>query len=180
MENFKCKQCKETLPVSEFYRNKNCREGHEPKCKSCIRSSANDRYQMKSRTDPEWVFNERNRTRIAGNVARANGNDRQHPRKDIDKDCPKYGASKAAHALSRESGFHNHHWSYQEDHWKDTVKLRISDHYKIHRFTIYDSERLQYRTIHGVLLDTRASAEHYYSKVLSIRDGVYSELEKLK
>ena len=37
----------------------------------------------------------------------------------------------------------------------------MEDHFKAHRFLVYDQERMMYRTIGGVLLDTK-EAHHKY------------------
>ena len=167
-----CFKCGELKPLSEYYTHKQTSDGHIGKCKSCTKADSAKRLAEK-RNDPEWAFNERSRKRRTNRTCRKS-------RTKEDKTSPKYGARLAAQRIPKKDGHQNHHWSYREEHWKDIIQLETNDHYKVHRFMIYDSERLQYRTIHGVLLDTKESAEHYYSKVLSIKDGVYSELEKLK
>ena len=48
-----------------------------------------------------------------------------------------------------------HHWSYNDEHFKDVIELNVKDHAMVHRHIIYDQERMMYRDLDGVLLDTR-------------------------
>lgn len=51
-----------------------------------------------------------------------------------------------------------HHWSYNKEHAKDVIFLSKADHYKAHRFIIYDQERMMYRRCDTLeLLDTKES-----------------------
>lgn len=170
-----CFKCGELKPLSEYYEHSQMRDGHLNKCKICTRLDAKKRVDRLKVTNPEWVFNEKERCRLKS----VSSVGKKYERVWIDMDVKKSAAT-AASSIKVPQGFQRHHWSYNKSQWKDIIPLTIKDHAKVHRYTKYDSERLMYRTIHGVLLDTRGSAEHYYSKVLSIRDGVYSELEKLK
>lgn len=168
-----CFKCGENKPLSDYYAHKGMSDGRLGKCKQCTKGDTAARVALKKETDPEWVFNERNRCRLKSKPHKSN-------RKLDDKDGAKYKAKNAAQHLPKKDGYQNHHWSYQEKHQQDIIQLPIADHYKIHRYTVYDEERLMYRTVHGVLLDTREAAMNHYSLILSIEDGVYSELEKLK
>lgn len=59
-------------------------------------------------------------------------------------------------------GFHLHHWSYNQEDWLDVIKLEIKDHYFLHRYIIYDQERMMYRGLDGVLLDTKNKHIEYF------------------
>jgi hypothetical protein len=79
-------------------------------------------------------------------------------------DCRRHGsqetreqAAVAAQRLPKKEGTHNHHWSYRKEHYKDIINVDIPTHNKIHVITIYDQERQLYRTISGILLDSRES-----------------------
>ena len=48
-----------------------------------------------------------------------------------------------------------HHWSYNEEHYKDVIHLTKKEHSKAHRFIIYDQERMMYRNLEGILLETK-------------------------
>lgn len=62
----------------------------------------------------------------------------------------------------KKEGFELHHWSYNKEHAKDVIELSVADHYFIHRYIIYDQERMMYRTRDGILIDTKEKhVEHF-------------------
>jgi len=78
-----------------------------------------------------------------------------------------YPEKKKAHSLSQHitapDGQQKHHWSYHPEDAKNVFFLPVLIHHKYHRYMTYDQERMMYRTLEGVLLDTRESAEAYYA-----------------
>ena len=60
-----------------------------------------------------------------------------------------------------------HHWSYNEEHWRDVIELSVKDHNTIHRYMKYDQEFFMYRTIEGILLDTKLQHQGFISRVLA-------------
>ena len=69
-------------------------------------------------------------------------------------------AARAIKAMPRLSEV-RHHWSYLPEHRTDVLHITVSEHHKAHRFMVYDQERMQYRTLDGVLLDSKESHETY-------------------
>ena len=59
-------------------------------------------------------------------------------------------------------GFHCHHWSYNEEHYKDIIHLKPKDHSLLHKHLIYDSDTFYYKTLEGQLLDTKEKHEKYF------------------
>lgn len=49
MSNKKCCRCKEIKDLSEFYKNKNMKDGHGNYCRSCTKSSSKQYYQKKQK-----------------------------------------------------------------------------------------------------------------------------------
>lgn len=49
-----CAKCSQVKPLSEFYRQKTCRDGYRPTCKVCARADGSARYVLKMR-DPEFA-----------------------------------------------------------------------------------------------------------------------------
>ncbi len=55
-----------------------------------------------------------------------------------------------------------HHWSYNEEHYKDVIWLNQKQHMKSHRFIVYDQERKMYRRCdNNELLDTKEVHEKF-------------------
>ena len=71
----------------------------------------------------------------------------------------------ACQRFNKKKDFHRHHWSYNKKHYKDLVYLTPSDHSIVHRNMIYDQERMMYRDLSGVLLDSKKTAIKYYKKL---------------
>ena len=74
-----------------------------------------------------------------------------------DKYPEKYKAHSNSQRLPCTKGNQLHHWSYNEEHWKDCIELNVADHALLHRYIKYDQERYMYRNLDGILLDTKQS-----------------------
>ena len=171
-----CFKCGVTKLVTEFYKHSGMADNRLNKCKSCTRADVEVRRSLKAQ-DPEWAFNEAERHRLKSIKQRDSGYKSPNPKKQMGG-----YKKKACSAVSRipcPEGFQKHHWSYNDEHWKDVFIVTITLHAKIHRYTKYDPDMKMYRTVHGTLLDSRELAKKYYDKVAVIEDGIYSELTKL-
>jgi hypothetical protein len=61
-----------------------------------------------------------------------------------------------------ELGLERHHWSYNEEHYKDLIFVTKKHHMKAHRFIIYDQERMMYRRCDtGELLNTKEKHQSF-------------------
>ena len=164
MEHTKvCFKCEIEQPITEFYKHAKMEDGHLNKCKNCTKKDTKEREKI-LRSNPEWVEKEKKRAR-----------EKYHRLgyKDLHKSTPeqsrlstikfrskypeKYKAHSAAQLLPCKKGNQLHHWSYNEEHHKDVIELSVSDHALLHRNMIYDQERMMYRNINGILLDTKES-----------------------
>jgi len=86
-----------------------------------------------------------------------------HTRKYVSKFPEKIKARNASwkiKSLNKEN--HMHHWSYNEQHYKDVIEINRILHRNIHRFIIYDQSVFMYRIKEtGELLDTKEKHMKY-------------------
>lgn len=165
---FKCGQEKE---LDEFYPHPQMGDGHLNKCKECNKLDVKRDYYRKSQ-DPNWIESERKRgrekhRRLYSGIKKKNTTRMSWKHKYPEK---VEAASKAQH-IKTPDGKEKHHWSYNEEHYKDVIFLTKAEHMKAHRFIIYDQERKMYRTTKGILLDSRESHERYIDdKIINEQD----------
>lgn len=158
-----CFICNIEKPLDEFYKHKGMRDGHLNKCKTCTKEYSNAR-EKELKKNPKWVESEKERSRKK--YHRLGYKDLHKPTPTQKKEAntrykSKYPEKHAAKIKSQRipcaKGNHLHHWSYNLEHAKDVIPLSISDHNLLHRHIIYDQERMMYRNLDGVLLDTKES-----------------------
>jgi hypothetical protein len=159
MEYKICFKCNKNKPLTDYYKHPKMGDGHLNKCKECTKDDVNKRYKEKVK-DEHWLEYERERGRTKyyrlgyRKSLKPIGAFTKNGQLYKEKYPEKYKAVIASQRISSKGG-HNHHWSYNEEHWKDVINLSKKDHIKAHRFIIYDQERMMYRTIDGILLDTK-------------------------
>ncbi len=165
----KCKKCDQDKDKSEFYAHT------ATECKSCIKKRVRLREQI-LKSDPVWYAAERKRHRQK--YHRLGYKEKHKPTPEMrkatmDRYKKKYPEKINAHLyilgkniVAKDKENHLHHWSYNKEHWIDTVELNAVDHNKIHRFIIYDQERMMYRRIDThELLDTKEKHIAYFESI---------------
>jgi hypothetical protein len=166
-----CKGCEILKPLSEYYTVDGNKDGRFGTCKICIKTRVRGREVIKKQ-DPEWLEKERERGRKK--FHRLYKGSKTPP--DIKKKAmanykakypEKAKAQSMAGNIKTPVGIHGHHWSYNEEHYKDLVFIHHVDHATAHRFMIYDQERMMYRTKEGILLDTKEAHVDYINQFIN-------------
>lgn len=156
-----CFKCNKDKPLTDYYKHKEMSDGHLNKCKDCTKLDTKNRHD-KLLKDPDWVEKEHKRHREK--YYRLEYREKHKPTVESKKTIntkykEKYPEKYLARAKSRNIKStlgHNHHWSYNEEHYKDVIDITCRDHAKAHRFIIYDQEQRMYRKVGTFeLLDTK-------------------------
>lgn len=164
-----CFKCKKTLKISNFYVHKQMADGHLNKCKNCTKKETQNN-EKKLRLNPEWVEKEKSRQRKK--YYALGYKDLHKPSTDKKREAIKRHNQKFPEKvlsrkyteifLTKVNGFNLHHWSYNQEHWLDVIELTIKDHSFLHRYIIYDQERMMYRGLDGILLDSKEKHLNYF------------------
>lgn len=161
MKNKICISCNIEKSGASFYKHKGMADGHLNKCKECVKLYSKQFY-FKGKENPEWYSKELNRQKIKNQSSkRLIKYNETYPEK--------YEAKLISQRMSPPiKGHEKHHWSYNEEHYRDVIWLSRKDHATAHRFIVYDQERKMYRKAsNGILLDTRESHETYILNIIN-------------
>jgi hypothetical protein len=171
-----CKNCGLSKTLDEFYPHPQMKDGHLNHCRDCVKKRVKSRETL-LRNDSKWVNSERARGREKGkkyyekikSSPEYHGKRRQYHQRHKDKYPEKIKASsRASLTIDCPGGFHRHHWSYREEHWSDVIILDVSDHFLIHRYLKYDKTELCFRTLGGLLLDSKEAHLKYINEILKL------------
>lgn len=162
----KCNKCFLEKDPSDFY-------GAQGDCKSCTKKRVKKR-EEELRKNPEWVEKEKIRAREKYN--RLGYKDKHKPTADEKKEIMRRYKEKYPEKILAKNvtsclkpiiaGNELHHWSYNAEHRKDVIEMSVLDHNKIHRYIVYDQERMMYRrSDNNELLDTKEAHINYFNSL---------------
>jgi hypothetical protein len=164
-----CFKCNIEKGVSEFYKHSGMGDGYLNKCKDCTKKDVRQREDV-LKLDKDYVQKEKDRNREK--YHRLNYKDKHKPTPENKKlhinlyrlKYPeKYKCKiKIGRKLKAKEGYHLHHWNYNINFALDVIELKIQDHYFLHRHIIYDQERMMYRGLDGILLDSKEKHIQYF------------------
>lgn len=167
-----CIICHNKKPLSEFYIHKMMADGHLGACKECVKKRVKER-ENRLKQDIVWVDNEKIRGREKYHrLYKGVKVNSSVKRRDIKKYNSKFPEKKKCRnktgTIECLPGYHNHHWSYNEQHFTDIITISIDLHYKIHRYMVYDASSKMYTSRTGYLLDTREKHEKFIELIKNI------------
>ncbi len=170
-----CFKCGIDKPLSDYYAHKQMGDGHLNKCKDCTKSDTKKRTDNLS-SNPAWIELERKRGREKyyklGYKNKSKSKSGKYQKNYRENFPEKYKAKNASQRMKKlDKGNHLHHWSYNEQHYKDVIELSPKHHAKAHRFIVYDQERKMYRRYdNNVLLDTREAHESFILECITKKE----------
>jgi hypothetical protein len=170
-----CFKCNENKPLHEYYKHPKMADGHLGKCKGCTKKDVKERFDVLIQ-DPEFIESERKRARgkyhrLYKGVHKPSLEDKRRYMMAYNSKYPeKVKVKNISQHMDCKEGHNLHHWSYNTVHARDVIELSIKDHNKAHRFLTYDQERMMYRNLEGVLLDTRERHETYIRHMIEVME----------
>lgn len=160
----KCFKCGELKELTEFYKHKQMGDGYLNKCKPCTKKDVKENY---SKNSEDQLYVERERARGRNKYHRLyHGTSKAKPQNVIKYHLlypeKKKAIGRCSHVKPPQPGLEKHHWSYNEEHYKDLIFITKREHMKAHRFIVYDQERMMYRRYdNNELLDTKEKHESF-------------------
>ena len=157
-----CKKCNIDKELNDFHFRKDVLK-YRLECKLCFNLKSKENYH-KNRLDPIFIEIERKRAiekyyRLYSKALFKRNKYNINESHKI-KYPEKYKAADSTKKI-RLNGFHCHHWNYNKLYYKDIIYLTLTEHKKAHMFLIYDDQKMIYKTLDNISLDTKEKHIEY-------------------
>lgn len=158
LENLRrCAICITHKPKSEFYDYSGKPGRLMCYCKECVKDRSRN-YRKNTILTEAQKQRRRDVARVNQKKARDLGYKAkpEHKKKYYQKYPEKTAIRNLWRKYPKIPGKSQHHWSYRPENGLDVILMDRDDHYKLHRFLLYDQEFMCYRVKEsGDLLDTK-------------------------
>lgn len=166
----KCKTCGIEKELNDFHRNPKYKDGVLVHCKDCVRKKALSRYRKKAE-NKDWREKENKRARERYYNFYKNTHSKPTKEESLiakikwrEKFPEKTKAQNKSQRIDSK-GMNKHHWNYNKGFELDVFFLSTLQHRAVHRFMIYDQERMMYRKLNGELLDSKETCISFYNEI---------------
>lgn len=156
METKKCFKCGRILPITEFYKHPQMRDGHLNKCKQCTKKDVRSNY-IHNIQNEEYVEKERQRGRDKYSRLYSSGRCKKNTHKDS-TNTRRYYVSRGIDVGENEF----HHWNYNRKNDVFVLSRRA------HKFAHYN-----------LLFDPDSGLFSYKGKLLRTKDEHRAFLEEI-
>jgi len=147
-----CFKCGLTKQKSEFYKHSEMSDGFLGKCKTCSKLDAKARTDILTST-PEGLEKERERNREK--YHRLNYYNKSI---ELNKNKPwtkSYVYKNLSRKFKTPPNTELHHWNYNEKYLEDVFLMDVKEHRKAHVFLELDNDSFMFKTLEGILLDSK-------------------------
>ena len=177
MKNKKCFKCGEVKPLKMFYKHPQMGDGHLNKCIECTKKDTATRTNFLMETDPDYIEKERKRgrdkfRRLYRESPKPYKRMVKYENSFMERYPEKYRSYILSQRVKAPEGKVKHHWSYKEEHAKIVIFLTPEEHCLIHRYITYDQERKMYRSLDGVLLDSKERHYAYFWNFIKNKEKI--------
>lgn len=179
----KCNECGVIKELNLFHKNAKSPDGFRTKCKSCVckkqsvyRKNNSEKVKLYIRDyiakNKEYYKQYQKNKYIKSDRVIMTEDEKKIKKKEYDKKYhlkypEKRKAKIAVNYFKVDKGYHKHHWSYNKQHYFDIILLTNKQHLSLHKFIKYCTDSFYYKSIDGILLDSRDKHMKYIQELIN-------------